>query len=162
MNAGAWGKSIADVVDEVTLLDYHGEMIRLKKRDIAFDYRTSGLSRYIIIGARFKLKRRNKREIAAEMNTYLEMRKKSQDVSLPSAGCVFKNPKGRSAGELIDACGLKGRSIGNARISSKHANFILNCGHASSNDILTLMALIKRDVRRRFSVPLQPEVKIWQ
>jgi UDP-N-acetylmuramate dehydrogenase len=96
------------------------------------------------------------------MKEYLFRRKKTQADSLPSAGCVFRNPDGLSAGRLIDACGLKGVSRGKAVISRSHANFILNKGGASAADIFALMKFMRDKVREKFKVNLEPEVKIWK
>ena len=84
-----------------------------------------------------------------------------QDNSYPNAGCVFKNPAGESAGRMIDLCGLKGRTIGGASVSKIHANFILNKGRASSADVLKLISLIKKRVRNKFNINLEPEIKLW-
>ena len=171
MNAGvsertASGKaiqrSISDLVEEVTVMDRRGDIKKLKKKDIAFRYRTSSLGKYIVLSASFKLRRAAQPEVEMNINRYLEQRKRSQGKARGSAGCVFRNPKGDSAGRLIDLCGLKGKHIGGASVSAHHANFILNTAQASSGDILKLMQLIKRRVRHKFGVDLDPEIKIWQ
>jgi UDP-N-acetylmuramate dehydrogenase len=96
------------------------------------------------------------------IETYLGYRRDTQDFSLPNAGCIFKNPGKKSAGKLIDLCGLKGRRIGNALVSLKHANFILNQGNAKASDVLQLMGLIKKRVKQKFNVSLEPEIKIGE
>jgi len=91
------------------------------------------------------------------------MKRDKQVLDMPSAGCVFKNPpQAPAAGKLIDLCGLKGRRIGKAMISDRHANFIVNCGGAKALDVLGLMRLIKRNVKNKFNIDLQPEIKIWR
>jgi UDP-N-acetylmuramate dehydrogenase len=142
-------------------MDYNGKIKTLHKKEIRFAYRSSGLQKYIILSAHLKLKKKNKALIQNRIREYLCQRKASQDLSRPSAGSVFKNPAYSSAGRLIDLCGLKGKSIGDARISCKHANFILNLGRAKARDVLKLIALIKKEVKKKFHVILEPEIKIW-
>jgi UDP-N-acetylmuramate dehydrogenase len=96
------------------------------------------------------------------MKRYLGYRRERQDATFVNAGCIFKNPAGESAGRLIDLCGLKGKRIGDAYISKKHANFILNKGHARARDVLQLMRLVKKRVKDKFNINLEPEIKIWQ
>ncbi|TAM39786.1 UDP-N-acetylmuramate dehydrogenase [bacterium] len=162
-NAGAWGKSIGDLVEEVSVLDYNGKPELLKNSRLEFGYRESNLRRYIITGAKLKLTSGKQGEIASLMNRFLKQRSLSQENNLPNAGCVFKNPPGLwPAGKLIDACGLKGKAAGGAVISSLHANFILNKCKAKSKDVLSLMRLTRKEVERRFKVKLEPEIKIWK
>ncbi len=162
MNAGAFGKNIGDLVDEVSVMDHNGNKKILKKKDIRFEYRKSSLRKYIILSVSFKLTRKDKEEIKGKMKKYLLYRRNTQDTSLPNAGCIFKNPKSESASWLIDLCGLKGKSIGDACVSWRHANFILNRKAASSRDVLKLMDLIKKRVKHKFNINLEPEIKIWQ
>lgn len=161
MNAGAWGKNIAEVVEKVKVMDYNGKTKILAKKDIKFTYRSSGLAKYIILSATFKLEKKDKKEIADEIKKYLTYRRNNQDTSFPNAGCIFKNPGGESAGRLIDLCGLKGKKTGGASVSTRHANFILNRGNASSGDVLKLMSLIKKRVKDKLKITLEPEIKIW-
>jgi len=155
-------RSIADLVETVTVMDYNGKIKNLDKKDIRFDYRSSGLSKYIILRCSLKLKKAKKKIIDKRIKEYLKVRKINQDYSHPSAGCVFKNPRGYSAGRLIDLCGLKGRRIGDAAISLKHANFIINLGNARASDVFKLMGLIRRTVKNKFGINLEPEIKIWK
>ncbi len=162
MNAGTNDKSIASLVENVTVMDYNGTIKVLLKKYLNFGYRKSDLSKYIVLGSRLKLAKKDKREVLNMMKGYLDHRKAAQDLSHPSAGCVFKNPPAQSAGKLIDLCGLKGRRIGGASVSEIHANFILNSGGAKAADVLKLMSLIKRKIKRRFNINLEPEIKIWR
>jgi len=162
MNAGAWGGSIADCVEELRVMDYNGNIKYLRKKDTKFAYRSSNLGKYIILDALFKLTRAKRRKIDSAIKKNLSQRHKLQDNSLPNAGCVFKNPPGNSAGRLIDLCGLKGKRAGGAEISERHANFILNKKNASSADVLNLMGLAKKAVMNKFKVTLKPEIKIWR
>lgn len=111
-NAGAWGKAIGESVKQVGVLDYNGKLRRLKNKQLKFIYRKSNLNKYIIIWAKLKLQAAQKKIIAAKINHYLLRRKQFLSPSLPNAGCIFKNPVCGSAGRLIAACGLKGKSRG--------------------------------------------------
>ncbi|MDD2751690.1 MAG: UDP-N-acetylmuramate dehydrogenase [Candidatus Omnitrophica bacterium] len=162
MNAGAWGKSIADYVEKIHLLDYNGKAVVLTRKNFHFAYRSSGLEKYIILSAQFRLKKASLTQIKRKIEDYRQRKSLSQDLSKPSCGCVFKNPRENSAGRLIDSCGLKGKKIGGAVISKKHANFILNQDQARAADVLKLISLIKREVKKKFKIDLQPEVRIWQ
>lgn len=162
MNAGARDKNIGDVVQKVTIMDYNGNVKILSKKDIKFEYRKSSLAKYIILSGCIKLIKKNKKEIKDNIKKYLEYRRNTQDTTLPNAGCIFKNPYRESAGRLIDLCGLKGKRIGGASISLRHANFILNRKCARADDVIKLMSLIKKRVKYRFNINLEPEIKIWQ
>lgn len=162
MNAGTAQKSIADYVEEVTVMDYNGNIKALNKKEIKFGYRQSGLSKYIVLNSRFKFTGKKKQEIELTIEDYLDERKQKQELRLPSAGCIFKNPSKSYAGRLIDLCGLKGRRVGDACICVKHANFIVNLGNARASDVLSLMGLISEEVKNKFNVVLEPEIKIWK
>ncbi len=161
MNAGCWGKSIGDLVREVKVLGRNGDIKKIKAKEIKFGYRKSNLGKYIILSAVLRLKRSSKDAITRNIKKYILKRRDTQDLTFPNAGCIFKNPKFLSAGRLIDLCGLKGKGMGGAFVSDKHANFILNKGGAKSRDVLRLMRLIKTSVKNRFKVNLEPEIKIW-
>jgi UDP-N-acetylmuramate dehydrogenase len=163
MNAGAWGESIGDLVENVRVMDYNSRIKELPGRKIKFAYRGSGLEKYIILAARLKLRRGKRAAIRQKINAYLRRRAATQDNSFPNCGCVFKNPaKGMTAGQMLDLCGLKGKQAGGAMVSLKHANFVLNYNHASAADVLKLMALMRAAVRKKFGIELKPEVKIWR
>ena len=162
MNAGVGDRSFGDLVKEIKVMDYNGRIKVLRKNDIKFTYRKSNLARYIILSAALELTKGNKEKINKEIKKFLEYRRNSQDKTSPNAGCIFKNPKGESTGRLIDLCGLKGKRIGDACISRIHANFILNKGNAKAKEVLKLMDLIRKRVKSRFNINLQPEIKIWR
>ncbi len=162
MNAGAWGRSISELVVSVTIMDRRGRVRVLNRSRIAFKYRASGLERFIVLEASLRLKKGRKKDCVLKIRDYLSRRRDRHDASRPNAGCVFRNPQGDSAGRLIELCGLKGKRIGAAVVSDKHANFILNCRNARASDVLRLMDLIKRTVKRRFGAQLRPEIKIWK
>ena len=161
MNAGCWGKSIGNLVKEAEVLDTSGKVRIIKGKQIKFGYRKTNLEDCIILSVLLKLKKSKKSAISRQVNDFILKRLSSQDLTFPNAGCIFKNPKFSSAGRLIDLCGLKGKGVGGAVVSTKHANFILNKGNAKAKDVLGLMDLIKTSVKKRFKVDLEPEIKIW-
>ncbi len=161
-NAGAWGNQIGELVEEVRVLDYNGKIKLLKRQQLKFSYRKSNLQKYIILSGRLRLRAAKKETIMLKIKKYLQQRSKTQENSLPNAGCIFKNPKGLAAGKLIEMCGLKGRRVGQAIISGVHANFILNIAKAKSKDVLSLMQLMRGEVKKKFKVILKPEINIWK
>lgn len=162
MNAGTKDRSIAEVVKDVRVIDYDGRVKVIEKNKIDFQYRSSGLSRYIILGIRLKLTKGDKKEIRQTIKKYLNYRWATQDFKFPNAGCIFRNPPRLSAGRLIDACELKGKHFGDAQVSLKHANFIVNRGKAKASEVIYLMSYIKRKIRQKFNISLKPEIKIWK
>jgi len=163
MNAGA-GKdkaSFSDLVEKVTIMDYNSNIKVLSGKQLKFNYRKSNLSKYIVLSVRIKFNQGNKKESVGKIREYLAYRRGMQDLAHHSAGCIFKNPAGVSAGKLIDACGLKGSSVGRASISPKHANFIINRGGAGSDDVIKLIALARRKVKNKFNIDLKTEIQIW-
>ena len=159
MNAGG-DKWISNCVEEVTVMDLRGGINVLTKNNIAFKYRNSGLEKYIVLSARFKLEKSDKDSIRDNIKKYFYEKLKKQELDKPSAGCVFKNPKGDSAGRLIDASGFKGKNVSGAFISTKHANFIINSGNATCDDVLKLMDVVKDKVKKDHGVELEPEIKV--
>lgn len=159
MNAG-YKKNIGELINSVRVMDKNGRIKTLYKKDLKFGYRRSNLSSYIALEAEFNLKRSPKSSIVKSCNDLIKSKRQTQPLNKRSAGCVFKNPEGRKypAGRLIDLCGLKGAKMGGARISSKHANFIINETRATSKDVVNLMNLAKKKVREKFGVCLEPEI----
>jgi len=161
MNAGAHGQSIDEVIREVTVLTPAGEMLVLKKEDIGFRYRKSGIDKnLIILQADFVLTPGDPLEIRAKNETNLIKRRRSQPLEYPSAGSVFANPPGQWAGWLIEQVGGKGMRVGDALVSEKHANFIVNVGRATAEDVLQLIAQIKQKVFEKFNIELKLEVQV--
>jgi UDP-N-acetylmuramate dehydrogenase len=161
MNAGAWGYEIGNLVDEVLLMDSNGEIFTEQGRNLGFVYRKWSMPQnMVLLSATFSLTPGSKDEIKATCRKYQELRLKNQPVAEPSAGSFFKNPPAESAGRLIEKVGLKGFSIGGAKISEKHANFIVNTGKASAADIFNLMHVVQQEVYKRFGIKLEPEVHI--
>lgn len=162
-NAGAHSKDISCILKRIECLDHLGNKITLNRKDIEFRYRQSGLKNIIILSACFRLKKSKKSFIRDNVNRCLQLRLSAQDYTAPSAGCVFKNPDnaGMSAGEILDRCGLKGKRIGGAQISKKHANFMLNKGDASADDMLKLISFAKKKAQSVYGVTLETEVEIF-
>lgn len=162
MNAGAMGGWIFDVVDEVRMMTFTGEVRNVKKSDLHVDYRYCGeLHEAIALGAWLRpAKTADVTDIRRQMDVYQKKRVESQPRE-PSAGCIFKNPPGTSAGRLIDEAGLKGERVGDAEVSSVHANFIVNRGQASSADIMALIRRVRERVKQAHGVDLEPEVLLY-
>jgi UDP-N-acetylmuramate dehydrogenase len=162
MNAGAWETCIADTVRAISLLRQDGHVVRVKREEIGFSYRGLHLEEgSIILGAEFRLKRVERKSLQRDAIQMQKKRRLNQPLSLPSAGCIFKNPPGAmSAGELIEKAGLKGLRKGDAEISKKHGNFIVNRGHALTADVLALVGQAREAVLERFGVRLELEVCI--
>ena len=161
-NAGAHSEDVSCILESIECLSLSGNINTLSRKDIDFKYRYSGLKDIIILSAQFKLRKAKRRFIRNNIKKYLERRLSAQDYTAPSAGCVFKNPDNSdmSAGEMIDKCKLKGKRIGDAQISTKHANFILNKGHAGAEDILKLISFVKKRVKSVYGITLETEVEI--
>ena len=154
---------IGSLVEKVTVLTQSGKVRTIEKKDLKFAYRDSNLSRYIILSAELKLKAKRKIQINKIVKKLNEYKKSTQEFNRPNAGCIFKNPFGEnklSAAKLIDLCGLKGKRIGDACVSEKHANFIINKNKAKASDVLKLMKIIQSSVKKRFKISLKPEIKI--
>ena len=161
MNAGAWNHEIERLLDSATLMDNNGEVYTEQGKNLGFSYRGWGMEHNtVLLYANFTLTKGNKEIIKDACRKYQELRKNNQPLTEPSAGSFFKNPPEQSAGCLIDEAGLKGHSIGGAKISEKHANFIVNTGSASATDILNLMRLVQSSVYKQFGIKLEPEVHI--
>lgn len=162
MNAGRKDRAIGDLISSVEVIDGKGEVFKIGKREIKFGYRFSGLDDYIILSADFNLNKRPSGLISRQINKYAFTKRNSQELKLPSAGSVFKNPTAVSSASarLIELSGLKGKRLGNARVSFKHANFIVNLDKARARDVIGLIELIKSAVKRDHGVNLELEIKI--
>ena len=162
MNAGAMGGWMFDVVEEVGVMTLDGDVRTLKKSEMHVDYRhCAELHDAIALGALLKPASQSEAaSIAKQIEAYKEKRQKSQPRE-PSAGCIFKNPPNDSAGRLIDASGLKGERVGDAEVSAIHANFIVNRGHATANDVIELVRRVRARVEQAQGVKLEPEVLLY-
>ncbi|HIY26084.1 MAG TPA: UDP-N-acetylmuramate dehydrogenase [Candidatus Acutalibacter pullistercoris] len=162
MDAGAYGGEMKDVVVKVRHLTSDGREGEAQGEDLAFGYRKSRYvgSGEIITQVEFQLEPGEPAAIAGKMEELMGRRKDKQPYDMPSAGSVFKRPEGHFAGTLIEQAGLKGRSVGGAQVSPKHAGFIVNTGGATCQDVLDLIALIQKTVQEKFGVALEPEVRV--
>ncbi len=160
MNAGTRDGTIGQAVETITLF-VPGDGLRLMRgRDVAWGYRTSGLAgRGIILEATLDVAQGDRFRIRAEMERYLKERKSTQPLGKPSAGSVFMNPEGDSAGRLIEAAGCKGMRMGGALVSPMHANFIVNAGGATASDVAGLIRKVQMTVRDIHGVDLRPEIR---
>lgn len=161
MNSGAFGYEIGDTVREIHLLTPKGDLAIRDRSQIEFSYRTLKVDKgSVIIGAVFELERESEGVVGERISSYLRRRKERQPLEYPSAGSVFRNPPNDYAGRLIEETGLKGKRIGGAMISRKHANFIINTGGAKADDILALLSLVQERVKKETGVKLEPEIKV--
>ncbi|HEV8307003.1 MAG TPA: UDP-N-acetylmuramate dehydrogenase [Methylomirabilota bacterium] len=161
MNAGTQDGSIGDFVSAVYFLHADGTIGELKPSTGTFAYRTFSFPPgSILLGVRLTLHRKPQKEIYAEIKARLKQKKSTQPLALASAGCVWKNPSFDQAGKLLEKAGLKGKRVGAAEISAKHANFIVNRGGATAADVLALMELALERVHKQTGIQLQPELRI--
>jgi UDP-N-acetylmuramate dehydrogenase len=164
MNAGAYGTQIGSYVREVELYRAaSGEIETVRGNDIRFDYRhTSFAPDDVMLRVKLELPSKPFKEILVGIRVCNEKRRASQPLNQKSAGCIFKNPPGGSAGRMIDELGLKSHRSGDAMVSDRHANFFINAGRASCSDMLRLIDDVRERVRERFGVVLENEVILWK
>ncbi len=161
MNAGAYGKEMKDVIETVSLLNAGSEKKILRREEISFGYRKSSLPPdTIILDAQFKLEKGERAKIKEKISEIIQWRQEKHPLDLPNAGSIFKNMPGQPAGKLIEEMGMKGANVGDAQISLKHANFIVNKGNATASDILALISLIQSKAKKEKGVNLETEVVI--
>ena len=162
MNAGAYDGELSQVVSWADVLDETGRRFRLEGPDLELGYRTSVFSRkpWVVTGARLDLTPGDPAAIRARMEDLSHRRRSKQPLEFPSAGSTFKRPAGHFAGALIQEAGLKGVRIGGAQVSEKHAGFVVNTGGATSDDILSLIRLVRDTVLEKTGVLLEPEVRM--
>ena len=180
MNAGGKDGEIGDIIEDVTVLNSRMEMETLSKEELkfvplqvsqmarekakfltGFTYRNCSLPpEAIIVEVTLGLRKGKKENIKKRISEILKRRKSTQPLNYPSAGCIFKNPHGKSAGELIASTGLAGKRIGDAEISTKHANFIINRGGARAKDVVSLTEMVEQEILGRFGIRLEREVRI--
>ncbi len=169
MNAGCHGGEWADVIERVTVVDADGDLRVLGRREIPFTYRRSGLDHRIVVEADVALEPEDPARLSAEVAELFRWRQRGTPFNQPCCGSVFQNPGGaswkreggpRTAGQLIEAAGLKGFRIGGAEISSMHANYFVNTGDATAADVVALIAHARRAVEEKFGIRLETEVKL--
>lgn len=160
-NAGGHSGDIGQFVHSVTVLTADGERFVRKEDELSFGYRRSSIDELVILEGTFQLQHDDPDEITRRMRTIWIMKKATQPLAFQSAGCIFKNPRGISAGALIEQAGLKGTRVGSAEISDRHANFIVAHRGATSDDVLRLIDLARSKVSEQFGVDLELELQIW-
>lgn len=160
MNAGTRLGEMKDSVKAVRMIDPRGRVVDIPASAIPFSYRRAHLPRGIVAGVWLQLRPGDHDQIETTVKDYLQYRKNTQPLTLPSAGCVFKNPPQDSAGRLVEAAGLKGARIGDAQVSEKHANFMVNVGHARADDVLALIKKVRTAVKKASGVALELELKV--
>lgn len=166
MNAGTHDEAgeshaFSDVVSSIQVMDRQGALRILSPEAVGFGYRSSRLNGQIVLGAALRLKPDDSRAIGERVKQLWAFKKRTQDWSAPSVGCIFKNPdNGPAAGWMIERCGLKGVRAGAAEISRTHANFIINHGGAAATDVFALIEKVQKAVRRQFHLELELEVQV--
>ena len=162
MNAGAYGGELKNIVTEAACLTLTGEPVTKRGEELAFGYRHSCFEDgdYVIVSVTVELTPGDPEKIRARMEELAAKRRASQPLEYPSAGSTFKRPTGHFAGRLIEDCGLKGRAVGGAQVSEKHAGFVINRGGATCADVIALTDVIKAEVKEKYGVDLELEVKL--
>jgi len=160
-NAGSRGGDIGQWTCRATVMTRSGELLVRERDDLTFAYRESSLDELVIVEAEFELEQEDPEELTKRMQKYWIVKKAAQPLGHQSAGCIFKNPRGMSAGMLIDQAGLKGSRVGGAEVSDLHANFVVADSSATTQDVLRLIDLIRSRVAERLGVELETEIEIW-
>jgi UDP-N-acetylmuramate dehydrogenase len=162
MNAGGNFGDIGAAVESVTLMDNHAGIFEKSKPELMFDYRSTNITAKFILNARMQLASADPEQIMRTVKEIWIYKKNNQPLNSKNSGCIFKNPRGVSAGALIDRAGLKGLQIGGAVVSEKHANFIIAQKGCKSHDVMKLIEAVTRRVREKFDIDLELEVEIWK
>ncbi|MGO8688103.1 MAG: UDP-N-acetylmuramate dehydrogenase [Thermoguttaceae bacterium] len=160
-NAGSHGGDVGQWASGATVITTAGEVLHRGRDDLFFGYRESSLDDLVILEGSFQLEEDEPADLARRMQKQWIVKKAAQPMGHQCAGCIFKNPRGASAGELIEKAGLKGTRIGGAVVSDRHANFIVAEPESTSTDVLRLMEMIRSQVRDRLGVDLELEIEIW-
>jgi len=162
MNAGSFGMEIGSLVEKVVLFSPSSGVREVSREELSFSYRGSGVSQgEIVLAVELRLTPEEPALVIKRLREFRRRRELTQPIGERSAGCIFKNPEGASAGRLIDEAGLKGMRRGGAVISTKHANFIINEGGATASDVFALIDKMKEEVLRLFGIELEEEVEVW-
>lgn len=162
MNAGAYGGEMRDIIVSATVCDRNGNIFILTKDELELSYRHSIIEEkeYIVLECEINLKKGKAEDIKAVMDDFSSRRREKQPLEYPSAGSTFKRPTGYFAGKLIEDAGLKGYTVGGAKVSEKHSGFVINTGNATAEDVRSLIKYVSEEVYRQFGVVIEPEVKI--
>ncbi|HUU19958.1 MAG TPA: UDP-N-acetylmuramate dehydrogenase [Sedimentisphaerales bacterium] len=161
MNAGGNFGDFGAAVESVTLMDSEGNVFEKSKPELVFDYRRTNITAKFILNARLKLNAADSEQIMRTVKEIWIYKKNNQPLNTRNSGCIFKNPRGVSAGALIDRAGLKGLQIGGAVVSEKHANFIIAEKGCTSRDVMRLIEAIKQRVKEQFDTELELEIEVW-
>ena len=160
-NAGGRSGEISETARSVTTMTAKGEIVTRSGDDLSFAYRSSNIAEPFILEGTFQLRPDDPDDITTRMRKLWIMKKATQPLSDQSAGCIFKNPRGQSAGALIDKAGLKGTRLGGAEISDRHANFVVTHDGCKSDDVLRLIDLVRSKIAEQFGVELELEIQVW-
>ncbi|MBN2315431.1 MAG: UDP-N-acetylmuramate dehydrogenase [Sedimentisphaerales bacterium] len=161
MNAGGNFGDFGSAVETVTLMDSTGNIFEKSKPELVFDYRQTNITAKFILNAQLKLNNATPEQIMQTVKEIWIYKKNNQPLNTKNSGCIFKNPRGVSAGALIDKAGLKGLQVGGAVVSDKHANFIIAQDGCTSRDVLRLIEAIKQRIKEQFDIDLELEIEIW-
>jgi UDP-N-acetylmuramate dehydrogenase len=160
-NAGSHGGDIGQWAYHATVMTRAGEIIQRPREDLVFAYRQSSLDELVILEAQFELEEEDPVEVTKRMQKQWIVKKANLPMAHENTGCIFRNPRGMSAGMLIDQCGLKGEQIGGAEVSQRHANFFIAHPGATTKDVLQLIDVVRDRVAERMGVELETEIQIW-
>ncbi len=163
MNAGCYGGDISQTLITATAIDYDGNLIKLQNSDFGFYYRGNKIAKkYIFIAGEFKAQKSNQEEIATKITNYNQARQETQPIKSKTGGSTFKNPtnSNKKAWQLIDEAGCRGMAIGDAQISEKHCNFMINNGHATADQLIELGQRVQKAVKEKTGIELEWEIKI--
>jgi UDP-N-acetylmuramate dehydrogenase len=160
-NAGTHGGDIGQWATRASVVTRAGEVLQREHNDLVFAYRQSSLDELVILEAEFELEEEDPTELTKRMQKQWIVKKANLPMAHENTGCIFKNPRGMSAGMLIDQCGLKGERVGGAEVSQRHANFFIAHPEASTKDVLQLIDLVRNRVAERMGVELETEIEIW-
>lgn len=161
MNAGGNFGDFGAAIESVTLMDSEGSIFEKSKPELVFDYRRTNITAKFILNARLKLNEGDPDQIMRTIQEIWIYKKNNQPLNTKNSGCIFKNPRGVSAGALIDRAGLKGLQIGGAIVSEKHANFFIAEKECKSRDVIRLIDTVKQRVKEQFDIELELEIEIW-
>lgn len=162
MNAGAYGHCFYETLESVEAIDREGNIRNISAEELTYSYRHTRLMEegYIVTRAMIRLQKGDAAALTAAADETMRLRREKQPLEYPSAGSVFKNPEGSHAGYLVEQCGLRGKRVGNAQVSEKHGNFILNLGDCTAKDVLTLIKEVQAIVKEKTGYELETEVLI--
>jgi UDP-N-acetylmuramate dehydrogenase len=160
-NSGTHGGDIGQWTCRATVVTRAGEVLQRERNDLVFAYRQSSLDELVILEAEFELEEEDPTELTKRMQKQWIVKKANLPMAHENTGCIFKNPRGMSAGMLIDQCGLKGERVGGAEVSQRHANFFIAHPEATAKDVLQLIDLVRNRVAERMGVELETEIEIW-